>query len=102
MESRSSFDAYRMPDAMRQKTVCLCLITRPVRLEADHGEIYDPSRTQFSTDYVEVANGKRFPKILLQAVRHTPISRNTTLRDALIRSRGIHLGVKEHLCVDKG
>ena len=26
----------------------------------------------------------------------------TTLRDALMRSRGIHCGVKEHLCMDKG
>jgi putative transposase len=26
----------------------------------------------------------------------------TTLRDALTRSRGIHCGVKEHLCMDKG
>ena len=55
-------------------SVRFCLITRPVCLEADHGEIYDPSQTQFSTDYVQVANGKRFPRILLQAVRHTPIS----------------------------
>ena len=59
-----------------KKSVCFCLITRPVCSEADHGEIYDPSRTQFSTDYVRVANGKRFPRVLLQAVRHTPISRN--------------------------
>jgi len=28
--------------------------------------------------------------------------RRTTLRDALMRSRGIHCGVKEHLCMDKG
>jgi len=59
-----------------KKSVCFCLITRPVCSEADHGEIYDPSRTQFSTDYVRVANGKRFPRVLLQAVRLTPISRN--------------------------
>lgn len=26
----------------------------------------------------------------------------TTLRDALMRSRGIRCGVKEHLCMDKG
>ena len=76
MESQSSFDAYRMPDAMWKKSVCFCLITRPVCLEADHGEIYHPSRTQLSTDYVQVANGKRFPSVLRQAVPHTPISRN--------------------------
>jgi hypothetical protein len=76
MESQNSFDAYRMPDAMWKKSVCFSLITRPVCLEADNGEIYDPSRTQFSADYVRVANGKRFPRVLLQAVRHTPISRN--------------------------
>ena len=76
MESQSSFDAYRMPDAMWEKSVCFCLITRPVCSEADHGEIYDPSRTQFSSDYVRVANGKRFPRVLLQAVRHSVAVRN--------------------------
>jgi hypothetical protein len=33
-----------------KKSVCFCLITRPVCSHADHGEIYDPSRTQFSID----------------------------------------------------
>ena len=59
-----------------KKSVRFSLITRPVCVEADHGEIYDPSRMQFSTDYVQVAKGKRFLRVLLQAVRHTPISRN--------------------------
>jgi hypothetical protein len=58
-----------------KKSVRFSQITRPVCVEADHGEIYHPSRTQFSTDYVQFANGKRFPRVLLQAVRHTPISR---------------------------
>jgi hypothetical protein len=46
MESQSSFDAYRMPDAMWEKSVCFSVITRPVCVEPDHGEIYDASRSE--------------------------------------------------------
>ena len=76
MGSQSSFDAYRMPDAGGKKSVWFFPITKPVCREEDLEEIYDPSRTQFSTGYVRGANGKRFPSVLLQAVRHMPISRN--------------------------
>ncbi len=46
MESQSSFYAYRIPDAMLKKSIRFSLTTRPICLEADHGEIYDPSRSK--------------------------------------------------------
>jgi hypothetical protein len=50
--------------------------TKPVLSKEDQDGICGPSRTEFSTDYVRVTNGMRFPHALLREVRRTPISRN--------------------------
>ena len=121
MKSQSSFDAYRMPDAMWEKIRLLlsdyetCLLggrpRRDLRSVAD--AIFYRLRTgsqwkaipkslapgstahAYFQEWVQLGIFARLWQIALELLR-------TTLRDALMRSRDIHCGVKEHLCMDKG